>query len=493
MYHISDVKKYLRCPKLFWLSENEETLPFNSFVRLDEEVTTLACEKLGVENYFLGTRGDEPQKTLDAMNKMEWIVKGRFEYKQLRVKIPFLHRNGDVWDVYFLFCGNRPKDDDMNFYCASTWVLKMNKIPLGEFRILHFDENYVRGDSLSAHDLFKVTSMFYNDKGNPSKDIKETILRRMRNLEDTLNHMDEVLQLENVECTRQNKCTKKNKCRFYDICFPNETMLPDDSILTLVSSQYKYEMMEEGIETLANVDFNRIEGSRQQYAQIMASKLGGLYVDEISLRTWIEKIKMPITFLDFEWETYAIPPYKGMKPYDVLPFEYSIHILHEDGEIEHKEYLGTKDCRRKLVENLIRDIPTEGTLIAFNAEGAEKIRIKEMAAQFPQRAQELMNLYTRMIDLSFPFMIGTVYDVRMRGYYSLKVIMSFMENQTGYHDLDIHQGMDAVFQWRLLDREIDEIDSQEIRENLSAYCGMDTYAMVVVFKWLKSLIAKSEK
>ncbi|MEG0564551.1 MAG: hypothetical protein RR511_10720, partial [Anaerorhabdus sp.] len=102
MYHISDVKKYLRCPKLFWLSEREEALPFNSYVRLDEAVTTLACEKLEIKEHFLGTRGDDPQKTLDAMKEMDWIVKGRFEYKQLRVKIPFLHRNGDVWDVYFL-------------------------------------------------------------------------------------------------------------------------------------------------------------------------------------------------------------------------------------------------------------------------------------------------------------------------------------------------------------------------------------------------------
>ncbi|MEF9892485.1 DUF2779 domain-containing protein [Anaerorhabdus sp.] len=492
MYHISDVKKYLRCPKLFWLSEREEALPFNSYVRLDEAVTTLACEKLEIKEHFLGTRGDDPQKTLDAMKEMDWIVKGRFEYKQLRVKIPFLHRNGDVWDVYFLFCGNRPKDDDMNFYCASTWVLKMNKIPLGEFRVLHFDENYVRGDKLSAQELFKITSMFYNDKGNPSKEIKETIQKRMRNLEETLNNMDEVLKLDNVECTRQNKCTKKNKCRFYETCFPDEAQIPNDSILTLVSSQYKYEMFEDGVDSLKDAIPEKIEGSRQQYAQIMASKMGGLYVDEISLRTWMKKIKMPITFLDFEWETYAIPPYKGMKPYDVLPFEYSIHILHEDGEIEHKEYLGTKDCRLKLVENLISDIPSTGTLIAFNAEGAEKIRLKEMASQFPQYAKNLMDLYTRMMDLSFPFALGTVYDVRMRGYYSLKVIMSFMENQTGYHDLDIHQGMDAVFQWRLLDKEIDEVDPDEIREHLSAYCSMDTYAMVVVFNWLKSLLKKSD-
>lgn len=488
MYHISDVKKYLRCPKLFWLSHYEEPLPFNSFVRLDEAVTTLACEKLGITDCFLGARGDEASLALKAMENNEWIVKGRFEAKQLRVKIPFLHKTEQGWDVYFLFCGNRPKDDDMNFYCSSIWVLEENEIDIHNIYILHFDENYVRGDELNPHQLFQITEEFFNDKGNPSKNIKDTIFKRLRNLEDTLNGMDEILKRDVVECTRQNKCTKKNKCRFYDKCFPNELEVDADSILTLVSSQHKYAMHHEGRLKLKDVDLDRIEGSRQQFAQIRASQNDGLYVDYYSLKTWIEEIKYPITFLDFEWETYAIPPFKGMKPYDVLPFEYSIHILHEDGTIEHKEYLGTRDCRRHVVENLIQDVPNEGTIVAYNAEGAEKIRLKEMAAQFPEHAKDLMNLYVRLVDLAFPFVIGAVYDVRMRGYYSLKVLMSLMENQSGYQDLDIHQGMDAVFQWRLLDREDDEVDSEEIRTHLIEYCSMDTYAMVVVYKWLMSLV-----
>ncbi|MEG0177494.1 DUF2779 domain-containing protein [Anaerorhabdus sp.] len=493
MYHISDVKKYLRCPKLFWLSHYEEPIPFNSYVRLDEAVTSLACEKLGITDCFLGTRSEDASVALEAMKENDWIVKGRFEAKQLRVKIPFLHRNGSGWDVYFLFCGNKPKDDDMNFYCSSIWVLEENDLEIKDIYILHFDENYVRKDELNPHELFQITSQFFNDKGNPNKDIKETIYKRMRNLEDVLNNMDETLKKEHIECTRQNKCTKKNKCRFYDKCFPNELEIESDSILTLVSSQHKYEMKQQGREKLKDVDLDKIEGSRQQFAQIKASQNGGLFVDYYSLRTWIQNIKYPITFLDFEWETYAIPPYSGMKPYDVLPFEYSIHILHEDGEMEHKEYLGTKDCRKHLVQNLIKDIPMEGTIVAYNAEGAEKIRLKEMAAQFPEMAKELMELYTRLVDLAFPFVIGAVYDVRMRGYYSLKVLMSIMENQSGYQDLDIHQGMDAVFQWRLLDQENDDVNPEEIRTHLIEYCSMDTYAMVVVYKWLMSLLSNYEK
>ena len=89
-------------------------------------------------------------------------------------------------------------------------------------------------------------------------------------------------------------------------------------------------------------------------------------------------------------------------------------------------------------------------------------------------------------DLQLPFESGTVYDVRMRGQWSLKMIMSMMDDP-GYHDLDIQQGMDAVFQWRYLDLDGDIENKEEIIENLKAYCGMDSYAMTVVYEWLRKI------
>ena len=56
-----------------------------------------------------------------------------------------------------------------------------------------------------------------------------------------------------------------------------------------------------------------------------------------------------------------------------------------------------------------------------------------------------------------------------------------------YQDLDIHHGMEAVFQWRYLDREDESADLEKIARELKEYCGMDSYAMTVIFRWLRSL------
>ena len=47
----------------------------------------------------------------------------------------------------------------------------------------------------------------------------------------------------------------------------------------------------------------------------------------------------PIHFLDFETATPALPFHRGMRPYQILGFQFSCHHLHADGAITHDEFL----------------------------------------------------------------------------------------------------------------------------------------------------------
>ena len=311
----------------------------------------------------------------------------------------------------------------------------------------------------------------------------------MKDVSGILDAMDALQGKEMPAPVHTNKCTTRQKCRYYTQCFQNEKKEPDNSILTLIASQHKHEMYKEGRLTLKEADMNRIEASRQQFAQIMADQEGGLHVDVMALRSWLSHISYPIAFLDFEWERFAIPPYEGMKPYDVLPFEYSLHVMQKDGTVTHKVYLNIHDDRKDMAASLVKDIPSAGSVIAYNAEGAEKIRIQEFADLFPEYADKLLSINARMEDLQLPFETGAVYDVRMRGQWSLKVIMAMMHDLS-YQDLDINQGMEAVFQWRYLDHSDPDVDQEKIISDLEKYCGMDSYAMTVVYKWLLKLSEK---
>lgn len=482
MFHISDVKKYMRCRRLYCLDQFAERTPYRPFVRLDEQVSDLVAKKLGVTDPFIGSIGDDAGKALAAMNDHDWLIKARFEYDRLRVKVPFLHRNEDGWDLYFMFIGLYPHHNDMLFYCSMVWVLDHLDIKLKNMYVVHLNSEYVRQDELDVDQLFIVSDCFYNGKNNPTMPVVKAVRSKMQNIQPLLAEMEAGFD-EIPAPVRTQHCTGRQKCSYYEECFPQEVAQDDNSILTLIGAQHRYEMQNDGINYLKDADEKRIEGSRQQYAQIMADRQGGLYCDKLALQSWLKRLKYPITCIDFEWERYAIPPYPGMHPYDVLLFEYSIHIIHEDHSVDQKVYLSIHDQREDFARSLLNDIPKEGTVLAYNAEGAEKIRISELAETFPQYRDGLLAINERMEDLQLPFESGMVYDVRMRGQWSLKKIMAMMDDP-GYQDLDIQQGMDAVFEWRRLD-EAGELDDSDPRvQELKDYCGMDSYAMTVVLEWL---------
>ena len=486
MYHISDCKKYNRCHRLFVLEQNREKEPFQSFVRLDDTIADLAAQKLGIRECFRGERNDDPERALAALQNYEWLMRARFEYGGLRIKVPFLHKTEDGFDLYFLYHGMFPRCEDMQFYCDTVWVLEHLNIPLSQFAIIHLNGDYVRGEELDPQQLFIVSPFFYNTRNRPSYSVEAAIRANMRDLSETLRDMTRLSEKNMPEAVRSSRCAGRSRCRFYEDCFPEERSIPDNSILNLTGARYRYDMLKEGIETLRNADLSRIEGSRMQYAEIMADRQGGLFADRAALAAWLSDVVWPVSFLDFEWETFAVPPYEGMKPFMVLPFEYSLHVMEKDGSIRHEVFLSDRDARREMAERLIHDIPEEGTIIAYNAEGAEKLRIQELADRYEDLRPALLSINERMKDLQMPFTSGLVYDVRMGGVWTLKKIMSLMDDRS-YQDLDIHHGMEAVFQWRQLNRGDADIDRDKILQELRDYCGMDTYAMTVIFQWLKTL------
>ena len=486
MFHISDCKKYNRCPILYWKDKVNDNHDYIQFVRLDEQITTLAVQKLKIRDYFLGEKRDPADRALNALNSFEWLVKARFEYKTLRVKVPFLHRVHDGFDVYFLFVGLFPLTTDMQFYCDTIWVLENNHIKINNIYIIHLNASYERQNELDLDELFIISDTFYNANKNPSINVKEAIYLHLNDLSSLLDKMENCSEETLGTPKRTNKCTGRNKCRYYSECF-HEEQYEDNSIVYLNGAKNRYDMQKNGIQYLKDADIDLIEGTKIQYAQIQADKNGGLFVDKLALKSWLDIVSYPITFLDFEWERFAVPPYEKMHPFDVLPFEYSLHILHEDGTVEHKVFLSIHDDRKELATSLIRDIPKEGSVVAYNAFGAEYIRIEEMIYTFPEYTDELKHINERMVDLQLPFESGIIYDTRMKGLWSLKVIMSIM-NDKSYNDLAIHQGMDAVCEWRRLDKEEQDANKEDIMQNLKEYCGMDSYAMVVVFKWLLHLV-----
>ncbi len=179
-----------------------------------------------------------------------------------------------------------------------------------------------------------------------------------------------------------------------------------------------------------------------------------------------------------------------MKPMDVVCFEFALYYIDENGHMEHRTFVGKGDCRREFVEGLIEYLPEKGPILAYNAEGAECLRLEELSKIFPEYAGKLRRIIDRFVDLAYPFMEGMVYDVRMAGDYTLKKLVDICSDYS-YKNLDIYDGMEAVFSWRNMVH-VDEAKEKQILENLKEYCSLDAYGLFLVYRWLIKLMVESK-
>lgn len=96
----------------------------------------------------------------------------------------------------------------------------------------------------------------------------------------------------------------------------------------------------------------------------------GAYLDREGLREEMKNWHYPLHMIDFETTAVALPFYKGLRPYEQVAFQFSHHIIYEDGRIEHVgQYLNndvTKFPNFEFVRELKRQLSNDnGTIFRY--------------------------------------------------------------------------------------------------------------------------------
>ena len=177
------------------------------------------------------------------------------------------------------------------------------------------------------------------------------------------------------------------------------------------------------------------------------------------------------------------------RQYQQITFQYSLHILKENnGDLIHKEFLAeTKgDPRITFIERLIADIGDSGDIVVYN-KSFEITRLKEIARDFPRYKGSIDGIISRVVDLMEPFSKKWYYTPKMKGSYSIKLVLPALVPGFSYEDLEIHKGDMASIAFEQLYSETDDSIITKIRTDLLEYCKMDTLAMVEIFKVLQKV------
>lgn len=291
------------------------------------------------------------------------------------------------------------------------------------------------------------------------------------------------------------KCFKPYKCEFWEYCTRN---LPKPNVFDIGGGMHtskKFEKYYEGkvsFQDLQNEDLN------SKFLEQIDFELNNLEpkIEKEAIKELMDSLKYPLYFIDYETYQLAIPKTEGTKPYQQLPFQYSLHIIKEKGApIEHKEFLAEiddTDYLRHFAESMIKDMPENGSVIIYN-KSFEPARNNEIARMYPDLKDEMDRINSNIVDFLEPFKQRKYYTKEMHGSASIKAVLPALypnNPELDYHNLPVvHNGGEASEAFLSLKNKTKE-EQKEIRHGLLVYCKLDTLAMVKLWKKFKEIVGE---
>jgi hypothetical protein len=175
-----------------------------------------------------------------------------------------------------------------------------------------------------------------------------------------------------------------------------------------------------------------------------------------------------------------------MRPYDQLPFQSSVHVQRKPGaEPEHYEFLAAdvSDPRREFITSLCAALGESGSIVVYSS--FESQRLSELASWFPEFADRINAIQTRLFDL-LPIVRAHTYHPTFAGSYSIKSVLPALVPEMTYAGMAVANGQQAWLAWESLVRGgLSSDERDRIRKALLAYCGQDTLAMVRLLERLR--------
>jgi len=182
-----------------------------------------------------------------------------------------------------------------------------------------------------------------------------------------------------------------------------------------------------------------------------------------------------------------------MRPYDQIPFQWSVHVQRQPGAApDHFEFLATDktDPRPAFISTLCDALGDRGSIVVYHQQ-FESQRLSDLASWLPELSGRISKIQHRLWDL-LPIVRDHVYHPAFGGSYSLKSVLPALVPEMTYRGMEVADGQAAGLAWvSLLLSDCDETQRQRTRKALLDYCAQDTLAMVRLVEKLRHVPERS--
>jgi len=408
------------------------------------------------------------------------ICEAAFSYEGLYCAVDLLRRDEENggWAIYEVKSSAHLKD----YYTADVsyqkYVLEHCGVKVTGVYLVHIDSSYVLGpEGLDPAGFFRVNDLWED----AAREQQNTVPRVLETAERVLECGEEPAVETGEGCL---------DCDLFRCCFRD---LPERNVFDLyrLAKKKMFEYYRQGMVSYEDLENAGVISNKTQLRQIdYWLRDRGIHAEKEKLREFLAGLSYPLYFLDFETMGLAVPVYEGTRPFEQVPFQYSLHYIErEGGELKHREFLGESgtDPRRAIAEALCRDIPADACVTAFH-KSTECGILRKLAEEFPDLAEHLNAVAGNVVDLLEPFQKGWYYRKEIGGSFSIKSVLPAIcpgDPELDYHGLDgVHNGTEAMNIYPAI-RFMPPEEQEKARKSLLAYCRLDTLAMVKVWEELK--------
>lgn len=396
------------------------------------------------------------------------IFEAAFLQEGVRIRVDILERlpSGE-WNLIEVKSSTSTKDNHVPDVSVQYHVLQAAGIRVKGAYLMHIKREYTHdGKQLDLRHYFTKAPMTGPSLGY-QKQIPEILARFRAMLE----------RPDPPGILPSRHCKNPYECEFWDHCTGK---MPEHWVMELSG------ISEKKIRELAAQDIHEIPGIPETFpltmiqGRIRECVRRGAEYQAPELEEELRDVEYPAHFLDFETMNPAIPLYPGTRPYQIIPFQWSDHVLHQEGSLGHSEYLHMKvsDPREDFVISLLKAMGTAGTIFVYT--DYEKRILRNLASHLPQYQEDLLAVMGRFKDLH-AIIRNHYYHPAFHGSYSIKAVLPAVIPGMDYGDLAIQEGGHASLKYlQMIDPGTTEGERDRIKEELLAYCGFDTLAMVKV-------------
>ena len=384
------------------------------------------------------------------------------------VMLPHVENDEVHWQMIEVKSSTSVKDYHRDDIAIQAFVAQASGVKLKSVSVAHIDSSWIYPGDADYRGLLTEA------------DLTEEAFARTEEVRNWIAEAQHIAdQPTEPEIAVGDHCSVPFECGFCDYCH-RDVVRPEFplSLLPNFSSARRAQLAEQGVTDLREVSDGFLTDRQNRIKEHTLANT--VYFDAVGAKKDLAPYGFPAYFLDFESIQFAVPIWKGTRPYQQICFQFSLHILSESGILTHSAFLDLsgQDPSESFTKALVRICGDHGPVFVYSS-AFEKDRLSDLAQRYPGLAPALLNINYRVVDL-LPIARNRYYHPSQEGSWSIKAVLPAAVPDLSYDQLtgvqDGGMAMEAFTEAISSDTPPDR--KAEIEGQLLAYCELDTLAMV---------------